>query len=142
MNLMSKLDVAAPLAILFFIAGVVVFTLPNHEKLTQRQKLLAGVTLGKEVVQRTKAYYDQLGHWPKDLTTLDVPGEVKDGDFVEGLTLGEDGTVTVMLKGDPAFVGKSFIFEFIDRGGRLVWRCRAPGLPNEWLPDMCVADEE
>ena len=141
MNLLNKLDVIAPFALLFAVAGILVFSMPTHEKLTQRQKLLAGATLGKEVVQRVKAYRDYHGSWPMSLVDLDLPPKEKLGDFVDGLTLGNEGRVEVALKGDDAFVGKSFIFDFVDRGGRMVWRCSAPGLPNEWLPDMCVSEE-
>ena len=141
MNLLNKLDVIAPLALLFAVAGILVFSMPTHEKLTQRQKLLAGATLGKEVVQRVKAYRDYHGGWPLALTDLDVPTDVKHGDYIEALSLGNEGRVEVALKGDDAFVGKSFVFDFVDRGGHYIWRCRAAGLPNEWLPEMCHSEE-
>ena len=76
MNLLNKIDVIAPLVLITAVAGILVYTLPTHEKLTQRQKLLAGATLGKEVVQRVKAYRDYHGRWPMNLTELDVPPRI------------------------------------------------------------------
>ena len=140
MNLLNKLDIIAPVALVAAVAGILIFSMPTHEKLTQRQKLLGGATLGKEVVQRVKVFRDVRGSWPTGLAELEME-QAPLGDFVEGVTLGEAGRVEVALKGDEAFVGKAFVFDFVDRGGYLVWRCRAPGLPDEWLPEMCVADE-
>ncbi|WP_459871123.1 pilin [Endothiovibrio diazotrophicus] len=139
MKLLNRLDLIAPLVLVVAVAGILLYAQPTRENLTHRKNLLAGVALGKEVVQRVKVFHGSEGRWPNGLEELTLPERPR-SDYVESLTLGDQGRVEVKLKGDEAFAGKSLVFDFVERGGYLVWRCRGEGLPDDWLPDMCRSD--
>jgi Pilin (bacterial filament) len=140
MKLFNKLDIIAPVIAIAAVAGILLFAKPTHENLLQRQHLLAGASLGKEVVKRVKVFHESEGRWPKGLAELALPEPPK-SDYVAGLTLGDEGRVEVKLKGNEALVGKSLVFDFVKRGGYLVWRCRGDGLPDVWLPEMCRSEQ-
>ncbi len=140
--MLNKLDLIAPLALIAFIGGLALFSMPTHDKLTQRQMLLAGITAGRDAVVAVKAYRNQHGRWPESFEQIGVDPAAAVGPNVERMMLGEQGTVRVLLAGDPALEGKSVVFDFIDRGLTWAWRCRAEGIAPEALPDMCRPDSD
>ena len=135
-----KLDVVAPLLLVAAVAGIVLYSLPTRESLTQRKNLLPGVTLGRETVEAVKRHQLRTGAWPESLEAVGIDPARADRPYVRRLMLGDGGAVRVLLTGDPKLEGRSLIFDFIDVGGQPIWRCRAPGIPNPWLPEMCWDD--
>jgi hypothetical protein len=135
------LDRVAPLVLLLVVGAILIYAYPQHGRLKERQMLLGAFSYGSQAAQQIKHFYLTRERWPEGIDEIGIGSPPALPASVAELELGQGGALTLYL--DPQHYPKAEIrFLFFDTGQGVGWRCRASGLEQGLLPDMCRIGEE